>query len=302
MSPLQRVIKYCAMGFAAFLMVGILSSIVAVVSGVGSGFDVYGENKNYVSYTKDFENVRNLNISNDEKKLTIVSGDTEKVIVEVKNVPDTLEVKLTSDGTLVIEDQNRFYISWFFGWTGDWNNDMEILVTVPRDFTVGRVELDGGSATMEIEDISADNMMIDGGSGSFVGRNLYAKKANISLGSGSSRFEYVKFEKGKMDCGSGDIKIENAIFNDVEFDGGSGSISYSGQLLGNTYLDGGSGRNTFELEGRREEYSIECDGGSGGLWIDGTREDEYRDRNSEASNEIKIDGGSGRIVIDFYSE
>lgn len=302
MSPLQRVIKYFAMGFAAFLMVGILSSIVAVVSGVGYGFNSYEDNKNYVSFTKDFDNVKNLNISNHDKKLTIVSGDTEKVIVEAKKVPDTLEVKVTSDGTLVIEDKNRFYISWIFGLAGDWNHDMEILVTVPRDFTAGRVELDGGSAAMEVEDLTADYMIIDGGSGSFVGRNLYAKKANINFESGSNRLEYVEFKKGKMDCGSGDIKLQNAIFTDVEIDGGSGSLSYSGQLLGKTYLDGGSGRNSFELVGKREDYSIECDGGSGGLWIDGTREDDYKDRNSNANNEIRIDGGSGRIVIDFYSE
>ncbi len=302
MSPLQRVIKYFAMGFAAFLMVGILSGIVAVVSGVGSGFSVYGDNKTYVSFTKDFDNVRNLNISNDDKKLTIVSGDTEKVIVEVKNVPETLEVKVTSDGTLVIEDKDRFYITWIFGWTGEWNRDMEILVTIPRDFTAGRVELDSGSAVMEVEDLTADNLIIDGGSGSFTGRNLYAKKANVSLGSGLSRLEYVKFEKGKMNCGSGDVKIENAIFSDVEFDGGSGSVSYSGQLLGKTALDGGSGRISFEIEGKHEDYNIDTDGGSGGIWIDGTRADDYKDRNNEVSNKIRIDGGSGRILIDFYSE
>ena len=302
MSPLQRVIKYCAMGFAAFLMVGILSSIVAVVSGVSYGFDVYEESKNYVSFIKDFDNVKNLNLSNGDKKLTVVSGDTNKVIVEAKNVPDTLGVKVTSDGTLIIDDNNRFHISWIFGWTGDWNQEMEVIVTVPRDFTAGRVELDSGSATMKVEDLVADNMIIDSGSGNFVGRNLYAKKANLSLGSGSSLLEYVKFDKGKVDCGSGDVKIENATFYNVEFEGGSGSLSYSGKLLGKTNMEGRSGRSSFELEGNLEEYDIACDSGSGGIWIDGTKEDNYKNHNSEASNEIRIDGGSGRILINFYSE
>ncbi|WP_312103800.1 DUF4097 family beta strand repeat-containing protein [Lachnoclostridium sp.] len=301
MSPLQKVIKYFAMGFAAFLMVGILSSIVAVVSGLGSGIDAYEYNKNYVSFTKDFDTVKNLNISNDDKKLTIVSGDTNKVIVEAKNVPDTLEVKVTSDGTLTIKDKDRFNISWIFRWSGNWNSDMEIIVTVPRDFTAGKVELDSGSATMEVNDLSADNMIIDGGSGSFIGRNLYAKKSDMNLGSGSSRLDYVQFDKGKMDCGSGNIKIENAIFRDVVFDGSSGSISYSGQLLGKTSLDCGSGRVSFELEGKREDYNINSDSGSGGIWIDGIRTDDYKDRNSDVSNEIRIDGGSGRVLINFYN-
>lgn len=301
MSPLQKVIKYFAMGFAAFLMVGILSSIVAVVSGLGSGIDAYEYNKNYVSFTKDFDTVKNLNISNDDKKLTIVSGDTDKVIVEAKNVPDTLEVKVTSDGTLTIKDKDRFNISWIFRWSGNWNSDMEIIVTVPRDFTVGKVELDSGSASMEVNDLTADNMIIDGGSGSFIGRNLYAKKSNMSLGSGSCRLDNVRFAKGKMDCGSGDIKIENAIFRDVVFEGGSGSISYSGQLLGKTSLDCGSGRVSFELEGKREDYNINSESGSGGIWIDGTRTDHYKDRNSDVSNEIRIDGGSGRVLINFYN-
>lgn len=301
MSPLQKVIKYFAMGFAAFLMVGILSSIVAVVSGLGSGIDAYEYNKNYVSFTKDFDTVKNLNISNDDKKLTIVSGDTDKVIVEAKNVPDTLEVKVTSDGTLTIKDKDRFNISWIFRWSGNWNSNMEIIVTVPRDFTVGKVELDSGSASMEVNDLTADNMIIDGGSGSFIGRNLYAKKSNMSLGSGSCRLDNVRFAKGKMDCGSGDIKIENAIFRDVVFEGGSGSISYSGQLLGKTSLDCGSGRVSFELEGKREDYNINSESGSGGIWIDGTRTDHYKDRNSDVSNEISIDGGSGRVLINFYN-
>lgn len=301
MSPLQKVIKYFAMGFAAFLMVGILSSIVAVVSGLGSGIDAYEYNKNYVSFTKDFDTVKNLNISNDEKKLTIVSGDTDKVIVEAKNVPDTLEVKVTSDGTLTIKDKDRFNISWIFRWSGNWNSDMEIIVTVPRDFTVGKVELDSGSASMEVNDLTADNMIIDGGSGSFIGHNLNAKKSNMNFGSGSSRLDNVNFAKGKMDCGSGDIKIENAIFRDVVFDGGSGSISYSGQLLGNTSLDCESGRVSFELEGKREDYNINSDSGSGGIWIDGTRIDHYKDSNSDVSNEIRIDGGSGRVLINFYN-
>ncbi|ABX40840.1 DUF4097 family beta strand repeat-containing protein [Lachnoclostridium phytofermentans] len=302
MSPFQKIIKYFAMGFAAFLMVGILTSIVAVVSGLGSGIDTYEINKNYVSFTKDFDNVKNLNFSNGDKKLTLVSGDTDKVIVEAKNVPDSLEVKVTSDGTLTIKDRDRFHISWIIGWSGNWNSDMEIIVTVPRDFTVGKVELDSGSANMEVNDLTADNMIIDGGSGSFIGRNLSAKKANISLGSGSTRLDYVKFEKGKMDCGSGDVKIENAIFRDVDFDGGSGSISYSGQLSGKTSLNCGSGRISFELEGKREDYNINSDSGSGGIWIDGTRADNYKERNSDVNNEIKIDGGSGRVLINFYSE
>jgi DUF4097 and DUF4098 domain-containing protein YvlB len=122
----------------------------------------------------------------------------------------------------------------------------------------------------------------------------------MNLGSGSTRLDYVKFEKGKMDGGSGNIKIENAIFKDVVFEGGSGSISYSGQLLGKTSLDCGSGRISFELEGEREDYNINSNSGSGGIWIDGTRTDHYKDRNNDLSNEIKIDGGSGSVLINFY--
>lgn len=299
MSPLQKVIKYFAMGLAAFIMVGILSAIVAVVSGVGSGFDSFEDNRNFVSFTKEYENVKNLDISNDEKKLTIVSGDTNQVIVEAKNVPETLEVNVTSDGTLVIEDKNRFHITWLFGWTHDGYRDMEINITIPRDFSVDRVRLDAGSGKMEVADITAQNFLLDGGSGSFTAKNLSAQKASLNLGSGSSKFEYVEFSKGDFECGSGDVKIQDAIFTDMEFNSGSGSISYSGQLFGKTSLDGGSGRATFELEGNRADYSFDCEAGSGGIWIDGDKEEELKENNT-AANEIEIDGGSGRVVVDFY--
>ena len=300
MSPVQRVIKYFAMAFAAMLMVGILSGVIAVLAGIGEGTQLFTSDREYQSFVEEFDRVTNLDITNYSGKFTIKTGDTDKIVVSATEVPDTISVSVTDNGTLVIKDEGND--GWFFSiitFGFDLNIRTEIEVTLPANFVADHAYLDNGSGSFRIEALKAKVLEYDGGSGAFVGNNITAEEAKLSLGSGASLLTYVEFGEGKLKSGSGAVQIEDSRFTDMKIDSGSGAIRFEGSLLGTTIIESGSGSATYDIEDPIDKYSINAEDGSGGIWINGNRVEKIKDSNSSMPYKLDIDGGSGKVTLNF---
>ena len=302
MSPAQKVIKYVAMAFAVGIMVTILSSILLAVTGITQSNALFASDKDYIDFTKEFELVENLDISNYSGKIYVQPGNVDKVIVDAKNVPDSYTATMERSNTLVIQDHDRDDFIFTFWFHVDMNDDeTKITITIPKESYFNSVTFDNGSGKMEVSGIQTDSFYLEGGSGGIIVSNTSAGKAEVSTGSGSVGLENVNIRKGSIDTGSGAVRISSCQFNDVEFDTGSGSMSFEGSLTGESSISGGSGSIEIELAERFDQYDLELEAGSGGIWVNGDRKDDQDIKNPDASNELRIDGGSGRVSLSFVN-
>lgn len=297
MKPAQKVIKYCSMAFAILLMVGILTGITAAVSGISMGISWNG-NVKYIDFTKEFNNVTNMDLSNYSGEMYVQRSDVDQFVIKASNVPDTVIAEMNGD-TLVVDDKEHSVFNFHFFWDEDSDIKSEITVYVPRDFKGDKIELSNGSGRLEINDMEADVLDIAGSSGSIIMNDLKANELNISSGSGHIEADRVMAQCGDWNGGSGSIRVTSSNLNDFEFKIGSGSLTFDGALTGDSEIKGGSGSATIDLADTIQTYEVDLDEGSGSIYLNGEK---YRNgdiENDNAANKLSIDGGSGKISIDF---
>lgn len=299
MSPAQKVIKYFAFAFAVGLIVTILSSIILALSSVSGSSHLFAGDVNYIDFTKEFDDVKNLDISNYSGKMYIQPGDVTKVIVEAKKVPDQLQATLENKQTLVIENENRNFLFSFGWWDSEDAQDTKITITFPRNLSFDTASFDNGSGIMELRGIKSNVFELDGGSGKIIVSEILAGKTNISTASGRSELDGVVLANGDIDTGSGSVKISNSSLTDMDMDFGSGAVSFAGLLKGKNHIDGGSGSISIEVLESIQEYDIQLNKGSGGVYVNGERRDDQDIRNDHAEHQLIIEGGSGRVKVDF---
>jgi hypothetical protein len=300
MSPTQKVIKYVAMAFAIGLMVTILSSILLVVTGVSQSNHLFATETDYIDFTKEFSDVENLDISNYSGKIYVQPGNVDQIVVDAKNVPESLTAEMTSNRTLLVEDddRNNFLFSfWFFNSFDE--EDTKITIIIPNDIYFESVEFDNGSGSMELSGIKSKSFYLDGGSGGIIISDVSSEKAEISSGSGSLAIDNVNVKTGYVDSGSGAVRITNSAFADTEFETGSGALSFAGTLTGESSVNSDSGGILIELTDRIDSYDVALESGSGGIWVNGVKCDDEDINNNNAENELSIEGGSGKVTINF---
>ncbi len=300
MSPTQKVIKYVAMAFAVGLIVTILSSILFVVTGISQSNRLFTRKTDYIDFTKEFNGVRSLDITNYSGKIYVQSSNVDQIIVEAKNVPESLTAEITEDHTLLVEDRNHdnfIFSLWFLDSFDD--EESKITILIPRDILFESVEFDNGSGSMEVSGIQTKSFYLDGGSGGIVISDVISGAAEISSGSGTLAMDNVSIENGNINTGSGSVRITNGVFSDTEFDTGSGSFSFAGALTGENSINSGSGAILMELKDSVDNYDLEIDSGSGGVWINGVKVDDENIQNNHAENGLSIESGSGDITINF---
>lgn len=297
MNSVQKVIKYFAMGFALLLTVGIITAIAGVVLSVADGQYIDGSEADVISYTREFEDVKSLDINYGEVNVEIKTGDSFRV--EATNVPEDYEAKLTNNGTLQIGNGEDH--QWFFLNIHIFDNVKKgkYLITVPVDFVAEELRIHG-SGNLSMEGINAKKLVLDTGSGSLKATRLVADKAKVDGGSGDLYFEKVTISDFQLDSGSGAVTMVESELSNMDLDSGSGAVNISGILQGDTKIESGSGNVSLQIDAHEDDYELDCDTGSGGIWISGEKVgNEYHSYNKSSRNRIKVDGGSGRISIDF---
>ena len=271
MNTFQKVIKYLAMAFAILLTVGIITAIVGFVSAI-----IFAVDSNYeegVDYGMDFSNVEQLDIVNRYGKLRLTSGSNFKV--EDSNVSKDFKAEVIN-GTVIIKDKN---ISWLD--FGIFKRDSSITVYVPENFLAEKIKIDSGAGQVTLENLNTKQLIIDAGVGNIKGLNLYAESVEINGGVGNLDFTDVNF-------------------TDVKFDSGLGKLYMDGIILGNSEFECGIGSISLKIKGKRQDYAFKIESGIGAVRINGEKiSSEYKD-NYEAIHTMKVNGGIGKVSIDFY--
>ena len=219
MSAVQKIIKYCAIGLAAAIIVGIFSAILAGGFGIAKITDyIKGNQTEVVCETEPC-----LKVALGRADLEIKKG--EKLAAET----NYSKVEIKQDGNKVLIEEKD----------GDWFNseDRVITVTVPEDLEFEAVGISGGVGKANIEFLKAKNLELSLGVGETNIVALDIQNAKINTGVGALNLNLVGTEQDyeiKVSHGIGDIKVNDkelgrdtvlgAGKNKVEINGGIGEV------------------------------------------------------------------------------
>lgn len=267
MTTFQRVIKYCAIAFAVFLIVSIVGGIIAALSYLGSFLD--GDSKEIIGEMKTYEvneEVTDLQINLSGTELKIANGN--RVYVESNHLYISVNVE---NGKLIINETKKFHANY---------NGVILNLYIPNDFSFKDVNVETGAGVVEIETLECDTLKLSLGAGKVDIKNL------------------VAHNKSKIDGGAGKVTIEGGNLNNLDLDMGVGALIMTNKLEGRCYLEFGVGETVLTLIGSLDDYSIEVDKGIGEATISGETFSENK-KYGTGVNEIEIDGGVGAIRISF---
>ncbi|MDD6212304.1 MAG: DUF4097 family beta strand repeat-containing protein [Clostridiales bacterium] len=267
MTTLQRIIKYCAMAFAAFLIISIIGGIC---SGLGMVFyffhpteEAVGEMQNY-PITSDIES---LKIDVSAAALEIVAGDQ----FSVQSNHNYLNVD-EEQGVLKITEEKFLFNSS--------SNEIKVILTIPEEFVFEDASITAGAGKVSVDSLSANTLYLE-------------------LGAGATKIDCLKVQtRAKVDSGTGKLTILDGEIHDLSMDIGVGKLEMTSKLTGRCSVDYGVGSAEITLMGSKEDYQIELDKGLGSATLDGkSMEDDSVYGAGETR--IDIDGGIGSLQIEF---
>lgn len=276
MSIGQKVIKYLAIAFAIALIVGIITTIVRVVSSIPLTLKIGKNNSdsnNIIETSTNFENgnVASLDIDIALSDLTIKKGEYLKVESSNKNI----QCKQDKQKIKIEERKNNWFLIN--------NKREELIVYVPENLQFDIVNINTGAGKVNIEILNTKVLKMDLGAGETSIRNI-----NVT-------------EKAKIATGGGKVNIKEARINELKCDLGIGATEISAKLLGDTKIGTGIGSLKLDVFGKKEEYRTKINKGLGNVTVDGKKVSD-NEVVGNGENKIDIDGGIGEIKIDFRGE
>lgn len=265
MTTLQRIIKYCAMAFAIFLMVSIFSGIVGALGAIASltGRDVTGPMQTYSISS----NVENLDMEIGAASMKIVTGDRFQVESNHKYL--TVAEK---NGILKISEEKVAINT-----SGD---SVTVVLTIPEGFVFDSASITTGAGKLEMDALTADNL-------------------SMELGAGKTDIGFLKAQKrSSISTGAGKLTIRDCELNNLDMELGVGKQELTGRLTGKCDIEFGIGNADLTLLGSAEDYRIRLEKGLGNATLDGCAMENDCIYGS-GENRIEIEGGIGSIDIRF---
>lgn len=274
MTTAQKIIKYCAVAFAIFLIITIISAVLSAGYRLLNAIGIIDSNRyslleNMVTISDDAEEFLSLNLDIKSSNLQIKTGDKFEVKTNNSNIKYSNE-----NGSIKIKEDKL--TNWFFG-----KIDIgELIIYIPENMKqIDEVKINIGAGKIFIENLNTKNLYLDLGAG-----NVAIDKLTVS-------------EESKINGGAGNININSGSFANVDLDLGVGNTKIKSSVTGNSKIDTGVGELNLYLTLESSEYKIEVDKGIGKITFN---DDKILDNTiiGNGENYIKINGGIGNINIE----
>ncbi len=271
MLKLHKIIKYCAIALAIFIVVSIVSGALKIVGAFAFFTDEDIKMTEYSTIEiKNSDSIESLYIDIGAAKLDILIGNEFTLETNNKYVSCSdsgSKLKIREDGIRILPFSSV-------------DSDTYIKLTVPTDFEFKNIEISTGAGDISIAE-------------------LRTAELDLELGAGRVTFDalYVSRE-ADIDGGAGELKINSGEIHGLDFDMGVGKTTLCLSFSGKNQINMGVGDLDISLLGEKDDYTIDIDKGIGKVTVDGTS---FGNGSilGNGSNRIEIDGGIGAIDVKF---
>ena len=277
MTGFQKFIKYAAIVFGIYLSI----TIVLVLLGVARGFvgaskndefkDIVRDREEYHTedITRNYENIKSLEVNVEETELIIRNGDTFKI--EGTNIPDRMEIE--QDGNkLKVSDEE---VSSSFS-----DENMVVTIYIPEDVKLDNIDLEINYVSADIQKLNTANLELD----------IYNNYCEI---------DEIIADNMEFKNEEGNIDIYDAEIGRLLFDSESGVEDVSLDITVNAEFNLEYSYTDMNLIGKEEDYQISTRNKSGNIYID----DETITSNAETwgsgNTKINLDNVNADIFITF---
>ena len=240
MTTAQKIIKYCAVAFAIFLIITIISAVLSAGYGLLNAIGIinFKENsllENMVTISDDAEELLSLNLDIKSSNIQIKTGDKFEVKTNNSNIKYSNE-----NGSIKIKEDK--VANWFFG-----KIDIgELIIYIPENMKqIDEVKINIGAGTVFIEQLNTKNLYLDLGAG-----NVAIDKLTVS-------------EESKINGGAGNININSGEIANVDLDLGVGNTKIKSDITGNSNINTGVGELNLYLTLESDNYKINVNKGLG---------------------------------------
>lgn len=276
MTTAQKVIKYIALGFAAFLIVTIISAILSGGYALLRAFGLIHVDKNIVTeelkvISSEVKEISTLKIDLSCTNLDVKIGDNFKV--ETNNS----KITFTNDnGSVKIKEENR-------NWLNN-NKESNLIIYIPRDMiAIDETKIETGAGKINIEKLNTQSLYLELGAG-----DVYIKNLTVT-------------KEAKIDGGLGRTELKSCEINNLKANLGMGDFVFYGKLTGKNEIDSGVGAIDIDLMDNKGNYKINVSKGLGNVTLDGQKLEMDRVYGT-GENYLDVDGGIGEIKIEFKEE
>ena len=165
--------------------------------------------------------------------------------------------------------------NWFLN-----NENQDVIVYLPEDTELEKVKINSGAGKIIIENLVTENLTFE-------------------LGAGEAEIQNIKvLSNAEIEGGAGKLTVETGTINNLDLDMGVGEVKIKAKLTGRNEINAGIGNLRLDIQGEKEEYSIKIDKGVGSIKLDGG-EAINGEKYGNGENSIEIDGGIGKIDVEF---
>ena len=265
MKKYQKIIKYCAIAFAIFIIYEIIFGIITLVTSI-VGIEEYSSNVEEISTKKIPTNISKLDIDISVSNLKIEKSNKFEISAN-DNIKATRK-----NNTLYIEEKSKKILNR--------RKENDVTLFIPNNYVFENIELDTKAGKLEIDTLNVNNLELDLGAG-----NVEIDTLNV-------------IDKAKINTGAGNFIVNHGIINNLDLNMGLGNINIKTKLLGNNIIERGVGTINLTLFGNPDDYKIDINKGIGSVKINGDKITESRII-GEGINTISIDEGVGTLEINY---
>lgn len=227
MTLFQKIVKYCAMAFAFYLVILIVGGLLAGLGGLSFLSDRFGD-------IAESDETKIYPLAQDISGIEIETGAADCEIVtgekfQIESNSSRLDIN-DKNGRLVITDGTRRSVV-----------PVKIKLYIPSDARINGIELTAGAGKIYAESLVCSSLSLECGAG------------DVEIA------EAVAAVKTEIEGGVGKITIGSGTLTNLDLDMGVGSLDLTGRLLGECDLELGIGDADITLVGSAEDYSINYD-------------------------------------------